>query len=398
MNFRRRRGRAGLLALVTMATASTVAVGMQSAIAATATGYSGNAYGIGLFGVKVANAVTISDTKLNEVGPFNGPTPRSGDTGVVSIDFTASRLRASADTAQSSVTQGNGGSSASSTLQSADVRVGSSSVVRATVLRADTAVDCSGVKTLRTGVASLNVGGVDVNVNVSPNTTVTVRQPLTGRTIATVVINEQRSQTSPTYTEATANAVVVSFPANGALASVIQGQVVISHAESDVSCRAGSAPVGVSVGYADNYNGGVVFYPTPWEGDPGVVFVGSGCARGTQRTCDAGAVKVDNPSSAAVTARVTVDVGPSHYDLWGDRVIPPGFSLILTQTMPFNFDTSEDNPPGCDRSSTVPVVHVTINGATTDYFDTGQVLNTGGVEVDRCPPGTNEGQQWSRIS
>lgn len=382
------------------ATAGLTAASQPVLAAPTASAYSGDAYGIGLFGVKVAGLLSVSDTKLNEVGPFNGPTPQSGDSGVVAIDFAAGGLRATADTARSTVTEGSSASSASSALQTANVTVGLTSLVQANVLSSNTAVDCSGVKTLRSQVLGLTVGGVNVNVNVSPNTTVTVKQPLTGRTIATVVINQQSSSTSPTYSAATANALVVSFPANGALAALLQGTVVISHAESDVTCGPGAVPkVGVSVGYVDNYNGPTPFFPTPWQGDPGVTFVGTDCARGTVRTCDDGAIKIDNTSGAPLTGvRVTVDIGSNNYDLWGSNTIPAGGSLILTQTAPYNFDTSETNPPACGRTATIPVVHVTINGVTTDYSDTTQVLNTGGVEIDECPAGTNEGQPWKLIS
>jgi hypothetical protein len=40
---------------------------------------------------------------------------------------------------------------------------------------------------------------------------------------------------------------------------------------------------------------------------------------------------------------------------------------------------------------------VTVNGVTTTYADTGQVLNTGGIDAGLCPPGTNESTQWTTI-
>ena len=62
---------------------------------------------------------------------------------------------------------------------------------------------------------------------------------------------------------------------------------------------------------------------------------------------------------------------------------------------------------GCDPSlcktavsSTQPVVHVTVNGRTTDIVDSGQILNTHGVDSAGCPDtGTrnDESEAWQRI-
>jgi len=396
-----RWGPVKLLVLATMTGTAGLAAMTNPAVAdPSASAYSGDAYGIGLFGVKVASLVTVSDTKLNEVGPFNAATPQSGDSGLVNINFTSSLLTAKADTARSTVTEGSSASSASSALQTADVNVGLTSLIRARVLTANTAANCSGAQA-RSQVLSVSVAGVSVNANVSPNTTITVKQPLTGRTIASVTINRQSTSTSATHNAASADALVVSFPANGALAGLLQGTVVIAHAESDVTCAAAPTPptATVSVGYVDNeFPNQPSFFPTPWEGDPRVVFVGTNCSRGTRDTCDDGAIKVDNTSTAAESARVTVDIGSNHYDLWGTQTIPAGGTLILTQTAPFNFDTSETNPSDCTtRVATVPVVNLTLNGVTTSYNDTGQVLNTKGMDTRPCPNAMNEGQPWQVI-
>jgi hypothetical protein len=68
---------------------------------------------------------------------------------------------------------------------------------------------------------------------------------------------------------------------------------------------------------------------------------------------------------------------------------------VVAQTAYGNFDGSDLNPAGCygcntklcqtSVSSTVPVVHVTVGGKTWDYADTGQVLNTHGVDSAGCP-------------
>jgi hypothetical protein len=75
-----------------------------------------------------------------------------------------------------------------------------------------------------------------------------------------------------------------------------------------------------------------------------------------------------------------------------------------------NFDGSDTNPAGCYScdpndcltkvTSTVPVVHVTIGGTTTNYTDPGQILNTHGVDQAGCPyTGTrnDESSDWVRI-
>lgn len=402
-----RRGLGKVLVLASMITATGLSIGSPAVAASTATAYSGDAYGIGLFGVKVANgAVSISDTKLNEVGPFNAPTPQSGDSGVVAINFAASGLTATADTARSTVTQGNSASSASSALQTANVKVGTTNLVTANVLSANTTANCSG-QSANSRVLGLNVAGQTVNSTVSPNTTVTVRQPLTNQIIATVTLNQQSSQSTATYKEATANALVVSFPANGALARLVQGTVVIAHAESDVRCADGPPPppppsvrLPLSAGYVDNNSHHPAFFPTPWQGDPGVTFVGNNCGRGTVDTCDGGALKIDNNTGAAITGvRVVVTIGSVVYDLWGSNTIPAGNSLVLTQTANYNFDTSETNNLDgrpCDPESTIPVVRVTINGVTQTYNDTAQILNQKGIDAEDCGF-PNEGQPFQTI-
>jgi hypothetical protein len=57
------------------------------------------------------------------------------------------------------------------------------------------------------------------------------------------------------------------------------------------------------------------------------------------------------------------------------------------------------------RSSIIPVVHVTIGGATTNYYDTGQQLSTQGADAAGCPyvggplPQTryDESEAWQQI-
>src|SRR5262249_6553538 len=56
-------------------------------------------------------------------------------------------------------------------------------------------------------------------------------------------------------------------------------------------------------------------------------------------------------------------------------------------------------------NSTIPVVHVTVGGVTTDYYDNGQYLNTHGVDAAGCPyvggplPQTryDESEGWQQV-
>jgi hypothetical protein len=152
----------------------------------------------------------------------------------------------------------------------------------------------------------------------------------------------------------------------------------------------------VYVGYADGLRGDPTV-PSPWDGDPGVVFVGGGIK------FDAGAIRIVNPSAQPLTIDgVWVQVGAFQYDLWGPYpiVVPGKGSAILTQTEQFNFDTSE---PGeiatCDPTGEIPAIHVTVGSRhpkTRTFLDSGQVLNTGGVDPAFCTD-ANEGQPWVRV-
>jgi hypothetical protein len=153
-------------------------------------------------------------------------------------------------------------------------------------------------------------------------------------------------------------------------------------------------------GYADNVHTVPGFLPSPWAGDPGVTF------RGSATPWDAGAIRLDNPSKNPLTvADVSVTIGATVYDLWGPYpiVVPGKSTLILTQTVQFDFDTSEDPSQGtcAAPSSVIPVIHVTVGARkpkTKTFKDVHQVLNTGGRDPILCPGITNEGIQWHRVT
>jgi hypothetical protein len=158
---------------------------------------------------------------------------------------------------------------------------------------------------------------------------------------------------------------------------------------------ASASDYSVSVGYADGLRF-AGFFPNPWFGDPGVVFVGTTPAQGAP---DAGAVRIDNTSGHAITiSDVTVTIRPGiSFDLWGSNSLLAGQMLILTQTGFYNFDTSDfPSSPNGVVGGDIPVVAVTENGGTPANFnDTGRVLNTNGY--DFAYNGGNESFQWRTI-
>ena len=151
----------------------------------------------------------------------------------------------------------------------------------------------------------------------------------------------------------------------------------------------------VFVSYADDLRGGPSL-PSPWDGDNGVHFIGAG------DIFDAGAIRIVNPSRQPLRIDdVSVDVGSAHYDLWGSYpiVVDGKSSLILTQTTEFDLDTSEPSVTTCDPTGEIPLVHIVVgsrNPKTRTFTDSGQVLNTGGVDPGSCTL-ASEGHDWVRV-
>jgi PKD repeat protein len=171
-----------------------------------------------------------------------------------------------------------------------------------------------------------------------------------------------------------------------------------------------SGPIAVYVGYYDTHHAEHLrTKPNPWYGSPGITFVGTPDSGNTG--WDSSGIRIDNLSTGSITVTVTIDMGSSHFGLWGSRTIPFEGTLVLAQTGFENFDGSDTNPAGCygcnpnlcttQVQSTVPVVHITMNGTTTNYYDTGQISNTHGVDMAGCPDtgGTrnDESQVWTQI-
>jgi hypothetical protein len=165
----------------------------------------------------------------------------------------------------------------------------------------------------------------------------------------------------------------------------------------DQGCTNSGSGVTVQVGYSDGLRG-VGFFPSPWDGSPNTVFVGSGAP------FDAGAIRIINNGSSAITVNdVTVTLpGGQTFDLWGSNVVPAGGNLILTQTTQYNFDTSDfptlSFPQTYPDGETAHAAHIdiTVNGAALPTFlDTGHVLTTGGSDL--AAGGANESLNWRLV-
>jgi RHS repeat-associated protein len=176
------------------------------------------------------------------------------------------------------------------------------------------------------------------------------------------------------------------------------------------SFNAQTSPLSVYFGYADSTRPAASIFPFPWQGSPGVTFVGNGSGG-----FDAGAIRFDNNSDNPIPLdSVTVNVGGAIFDLWphSTLVVPPHQILILTQTNGPNLDTSDVGPGGanwaanCTADGVIPQVVVTSNGVATTYTDTKQILNTQGFDTGACasagapsqPYIYNESEAWVNIS
>jgi hypothetical protein len=168
-----------------------------------------------------------------------------------------------------------------------------------------------------------------------------------------------------------------------------------------------AANVAIELGYADDLRANPANFPTPWNGSPGVVF--NGCTGSC--SFDGGAIRFINNTGLQVHVDyVKVHFGTCTFDLWNKNVpLGSSQSLILTQTISGpsggcpadgSFDTSDVGPDGanwaghCDQSGVFPVVEFSIDGVPGTVQDTGQILNTGGVDGADCGMG-NESQQWA---
>ena len=159
---------------------------------------------------------------------------------------------------------------------------------------------------------------------------------------------------------------------------------------------ASAAPAGydVFVGYADTLRPNVATFPTPFDTGPGITNLGDP----SSATLDSGTVRLTNTTGVTETVNsVVVTVGPDTFDLWPHNIPLGSFDqLVFDQNNGENFDTSDFPGITCTPDGIIPRVDVTVDGTLTSYFDTGQVLNTGGIDPASCGGG-NESQQWVSI-
>lgn len=140
--------------------------------------------------------------------------------------------------------------------------------------------------------------------------------------------------------------------------------------------------VALSVGYLNNLAGQppIEFAPFPFDPDDTTILISSGNAASSH---DTGIILFENLTEFAVTIdrglRVTTDSRdrqslPPLFQIWDGFlpiVLPPGQSLVLAETVNFNFDTSDvrdftvDNPPVLSGSA---------NGKPFSFTDRGFVL------------------------
>jgi PKD repeat protein len=180
-----------------------------------------------------------------------------------------------------------------------------------------------------------------------------------------------------------------------------------------VTVTTSSGPqIAVYTGYYDTHHPGLTKpKPNPWRGSANTVFVGTPDSP-TNNEWDSACIRIVNQGSTTLSGVVvTAQVGSKNFALWGTNSIAPGQNLVLAQTGFENFDGSDLNDAGCydcnpndcltKVSSIIPLVRVTINGTTTTYYDSGQQLNTNGVDAAGCPytgERNDESEQWEQIT
>jgi RHS repeat-associated protein len=144
------------------------------------------------------------------------------------------------------------------------------------------------------------------------------------------------------------------------------------------------------VGYADGLRPAGSIFPFPWQGSPGVTFIGSG-------PFDSGALRFVNTTDTSSTLEsVVVDIGGNHFDIWPrNMVVPAHQELMLAQTTTYNFDTSDYSGNPCGANGGVkPIITVLSGGQKSVFTDTNEVLNT--KDYDLACQG-NESTSWELV-
>lgn len=218
--------------------------------------HSGQSYAVGLAGVKVLGSlVSVGDTTLpadSKLAPQGGSA--RGTVGTITLPSGLGSVVVARAEVQGDNDQSNAQSEvASATLLPAGVPAGVQlpiqvptgvAVLSARLLTASAAVDCSGNVQADSAVASLSILGKPVDVQSGRNNVIEV--PVGSQVAARVRTNVQDSMVGRSTVWGSISALEVEFPADGPLATLVQGTVTLSHAEADVhGCSAtggGSTP------------------------------------------------------------------------------------------------------------------------------------------------------------
>lgn len=198
----------------------------------------------------------------------------------------------------------------------------------------------------------------------------------------------------------------------GGLLAMVAGTLI-----AGTTPAAASTGIQVFVAYADSLRPDPANFPIPWYGSTNTIFYG--CHPVTSCEYDGGAVRVVNNTGSTVPVNdIALHINNCTYTGWWPDsqavTLPAGWDLIVTQLQsgagngctgptPTQMDMSDIGPNGadyannCTRNTLSWSVDVTTNNVTTSYTDSGQVLNTGGLDASTYCGFTNESIQWTVV-
>src|SRR2546427_6646383 len=281
---------------------------IAGAVPAFAQVYGGQAYAVQLTGVRVGG-IPLADQIVDGTGqlPPGGGTI-NGTTGSIILPSGLGTATVTQEQASGAL----GTSSAASQLSNVALLPTSTlptpltgtGVLSGTNLSASTSLTCGAPNNVTTSTGTLVVAGVPVTVPTTPNSSVNVTAPATGNAVlASVTFNLQNS--IPGAVEG--SSIIVNFPSAGPLASLIQGQVTISHAESMPACSPVITSIKPDAGPTAGGNT-VTIAGTCFNGATGVSFGGTPSPN-FQVTSDVSITAVA-PAGAAGTIDITI-TGPA---------------------------------------------------------------------------------------
>jgi hypothetical protein len=161
-------------------------------------------------------------------------------------------------------------------------------------------------------------------------------------------------------------------------------------------------PFTVSLAYYDDEHPNALL-PNPWNGSPNTTFWGGT----TDGLFDTGAILIRNTGLKPIVIGPGLSVdhfaSGAVYQLWDSFIgsgftLMPGQSVIAAQTAGRDFDTSDTpivNDPS-QRNTSIPLIHITVNGKAYVYQDVAQVLNAGGFDPGQSE-GVSESAPWQLV-